>query len=205
MARATTAARGRRRQARGEARESILAAADEFLRERPFRELTIDELMKRAGLSRTLFYRHFDDLSQLVTQLLWTVAAPLRDSNDTTIDSGAGPDSMREGLHTTVEWFAENGPLLAAVADAVGYDEQIERVYEIALANWFERMRVSLQQAAAGGHISPVDPALAEALVGLNERYLLRKLGRIPQEDPVVVEETLWAIWNRFLYGPDGA
>ena len=62
-----------------------------------------------------------------------------------------------------------------------------------------------MQQAAAGGHISPVDPALAEALTCLNERYLLRKLGRIPQEDPVVVEETLWAIWNRFLYGPDGA
>jgi AcrR family transcriptional regulator len=203
MARATTAARGRRRQARGEARESILAAADEFLRERPFRELTIDELMKRAGLSRTLFYRHFDDLSQLVMQLLWTAAAPLRDSNDETLASGAGPDALREGLHRTTLWFAENGPLLQAVADAVGYDEQIEQVYEVALNNWFERMRQSLQQAAAGGHIVPVDPALAEVLVGLNERYLLRKLGRFPQEDPQVVEDTLWAVWHRFLYGPD--
>jgi AcrR family transcriptional regulator len=203
MARATTAARGRRRQARGEARESILAAADEFLREHPFRELTIDELMKRAGLSRTLFYRHFDDLAQLLTQLLWNVATPLRDSNDLTLAAGAGPDALREGLHRTVEWFAENGPLLAAVADAVGYDDQIERVYEMALANWFERMRVSLQQAAAGGHIVPVDPELSEVLTCLNERYLLRKLGRVPQEDPVKVEATLWAVWSRFLYGPD--
>jgi AcrR family transcriptional regulator len=205
MARGTTPARGRRREARGQVRESILAAADEFLRERPFRELTIDELMKRAGLSRTLFYRHFDDLGHLLTELLWSVGGDLRQSSDLMVESGADADAIRSGLTRLVEWFARNGPLIAAVVDATSYDEEIERIYDEVLARWVERTRVALEQAAAGGHIVPVDRSAAEALVCLNERYLLRKLGHVPQADPAEVEATLWSVWSRYMYGPDRA
>ncbi len=202
--RTTTATRGRRRQAREEARASILAAADELLRERPFRELTIDELMKRAGLSRTIFYRHFDDLGQLVMQLLWAAGAPLRESNDRTYEAAAELPVLRQGLDTLVDWFAENGPLLAAVADAATYDEEIERIYEEILQRWYDRFRTTMAEAAAAGRIVPIADGEAEALVSLNERYLLRKLGRVPQADPEEVRATLWSVWSRYLFGPDG-
>jgi len=45
-----------------------------------------------------------------------------------------------------------------------------------------------------------MDPdSVAEALNVMNERYLLRTLGREPQEDPQVVIETISLIWIRTL------
>ena len=163
MPKATTAARGKRRQAREEARGAILEAADAFLREQQFRELTIDELMRRAGLSRTIFYRHFDDLGALITQLLWNVAADLRASNDATVEAHGEREAIREGLNNTVDWFSRNGPLLAAVADAATYDADIEDIYDQVLDRWTERMAKTLDEAAAAGHITPVDSADVEA------------------------------------------
>jgi AcrR family transcriptional regulator len=68
-ARARRAAARTRREA---ARERIVAAAERLLRDRPYRELSVEEVMAEAGLSRTIFYRHFDGLPELVLSLFDT-------------------------------------------------------------------------------------------------------------------------------------
>ena len=64
------AQRARQREQRERTRRQILAAADQFLRERPYRELSVEVVMAQTGLTRTAFYRHFDDVTDLVLQLL---------------------------------------------------------------------------------------------------------------------------------------
>lgn len=49
----------RRRRSPDEAEREILAAARGFLERHPFRELTIDAVMERTGLSRPAFYVYF--------------------------------------------------------------------------------------------------------------------------------------------------
>ena len=61
----TAAQRARHRDQRETTRRDILAAADRFLRERPYRELSIEVVMEGTGLTRTAFYRHFDDMADL--------------------------------------------------------------------------------------------------------------------------------------------
>ena len=51
----------RRRRSPEVAEREIIAAAHGLLRERPFRELTVDEVMRRTELSRPSFYVHFRD------------------------------------------------------------------------------------------------------------------------------------------------
>jgi AcrR family transcriptional regulator len=51
----------RRRRRREDSEQEILEAAERLLRERPFRELTVDDLMAATSQSRTAFYRHFTD------------------------------------------------------------------------------------------------------------------------------------------------
>src|ERR1700761_3244173 len=69
--------RPRRREQREQTRQEILAAADRLLRERPYRELTVDLVMAQTGATRTAFYRHFDDVPDLVLRLLGSVGREL--------------------------------------------------------------------------------------------------------------------------------
>ena len=54
------------RLSREQSRERIVAAATELVRKRSYAELSVDEVMREAGLGRTIFYRHFDDLGDLL-------------------------------------------------------------------------------------------------------------------------------------------
>src|SRR5208337_1654627 len=60
----------RRRRRKPEAAETeILNAGENFLREFPFRDMTVDAVMSRTGLSRSSFYEYFRDRNHLVIKL----------------------------------------------------------------------------------------------------------------------------------------
>ena len=59
----------RRRRTPQIAEGEIIAAAEAFLRERPFREMTVDEVMRRTDLSRPSFYVYFTDRHQVRMRL----------------------------------------------------------------------------------------------------------------------------------------
>src|SRR5262249_57527741 len=56
----------RARLSREETRARIVAAATELVRELSYAELSVGAVMERAGLERTIFYRHADDLLALL-------------------------------------------------------------------------------------------------------------------------------------------
>src|SRR5947209_18712951 len=73
----TPAQRLRRREQRETTRREILAAAERFLRENPHRELSVEAVMAQTGLTRTAFYRHFDDGTALILRLLADIGKEL--------------------------------------------------------------------------------------------------------------------------------
>src|SRR5919106_4019692 len=90
-------ARGRRRRRTPEeAEREIIAAAGALLRERPFRELTVDELMRRTELSRPSFYVYFRDRHQLVLRVVEHLGGELFTMSERWLrGSGNGPDLAR--------------------------------------------------------------------------------------------------------------
>ena len=62
---------------RAEARDRIVSATERLLAHDDFRDVTVDDVMVEAGLSRTVFYRHFDGLPQVVLALLAKIEADL--------------------------------------------------------------------------------------------------------------------------------
>jgi AcrR family transcriptional regulator len=196
------ATRTRRRQRREESRGQILAAADAVLRRLPYRELTIDEVMRGTGFSRTVFYRHFADLPDLVLQLMQSIGAPLLEYSERMASAPGDPDEVRAGLAAIVDFWAEQGPLIWAVSHAAGHDEEIEALYDGFVERFIVLTAQGLQRALDGGSIKPLDPRpTAEALTAMNERYLLRTFGREPFGDREAALDTLWTIWQRTLYG----
>src|SRR5918997_4895746 len=66
MATQTAGSRTRARLTREQSRRRIVDAATELVRRNAYAELSVDAVMREAGLGRTIFYRHFDDLGDLL-------------------------------------------------------------------------------------------------------------------------------------------
>ena len=203
----------RRRRKPEEAERVILAAGRAFLEEHPFREMTVEGIMVRTGLSRPAFYAYFEDRYDLVTRLLEGVGGLLFALDWRWLSGTAeGNDARKvlvDALRAGSETFVEYGPVLRAISDAAGYDARVEEVYRGGLIQRLVAAvaaRIS-RDIEAGVTPDELDPEqTARALVLMTERYLLDAFGR-PERRPSrreteAILDTVEEVWVRTLYGP---
>ena len=193
----------RRRRTPEVAEREIIAAAEALLRERPFRELTVDEVMRRTDLSRPSFYVYFRDRHHLVLRVVEHLGAELFAMSDRWLrGTGDGPDLARRALEGIVGVYAEHGPVMRALADAAADDPGVEQAYRAIVQGFVDATARHIDAEIAAGRILPLDPAeTASALVWMMERYLNLSFGSEPAADRAAVAETLTTIWTRVLYG----
>jgi TetR/AcrR family transcriptional regulator, ethionamide resistance regulator len=205
----------RRRRRPEEAERAILAAARSFLEEHPFREMTVEGVMVRTGLSRPAFYAYFRDRYDLVTRLLEGIGGLLFavDWRWLSGDAGAGREAASEvladALHRGYETFVQYGPVLRAISDAAVQDPRVEEVYRYGLIERLTKAVAARVSRDVEAGISPADldpEETARALVLMTERYLLDAFGRpADRPSPEGTEMILGAleqVWIRTLYGP---
>ena len=193
----------RRRRTPEVAEREIISAAESFLRERPFRELTVDEVMRRTDLSRPSFYVYFRDRHHLVLRVVEHLGAELFTMSDRWLKgTGEGPELARAALDGIVAVYVEHGPVMRALADAAVDDPGVERAYTALVQSFIDATARHIEEEIAAGRILPLDAReTAKALVWMNERYLTLSLGREPTADRAVVVRTIHTIWSRVLYG----
>jgi TetR/AcrR family transcriptional regulator, ethionamide resistance regulator len=184
---ATARRRENARLRREEAREQIMAAAERLLLERPYRDITVDQVMAEAGLSRTVFYRHFDGLPDVLLALLRTIEAELFAPM---LAPARDPEAwLRELLAGGVETFARYGPFMRALDHAAGQDAEIEAAYCAVVDRFVEQTAATI---GPGEHAYEI----ARALNLMNGHYLIETLGKDPDFDRELALETLLTIWG---------
>jgi AcrR family transcriptional regulator len=193
----------RRRRSPEVAEREILAAAEELLRERPFRDLTVDEVMRRTELSRPSFYVHFRDRHHLVLRVVERFGAEMWDVSECWFEgTEEGGLRIRDALAGVVAVFERHGPVLHALADAATVDPEVELAYNALMQTFIDATAKHIEAEIDAGRILPLDAReTARALCLMNDRYLLAVLGHTPTAAPDTVIETLATIWTRTLYG----
>jgi TetR/AcrR family transcriptional regulator, ethionamide resistance regulator len=203
----------RRRRKPEEAERVILAAGRAFLEEHPFREMTVEGVMVRTGLSRPAFYAYFKDRYDLVTRLLEGVGGLLFALDWRWLSGTADGNDVRkvlvDALRAGSETFVEYGSVLRAISDAAGYDARVEEVYRGGLiqrlvAAVAARISRDIEAGVTSDELNPEQTA--RALVLMTERYLLDAFGR-PERRPSrreteAILDTVEEVWVRTLYGP---
>ena len=201
----SSATGGRRRRRSPEvAEQEIIAAAEELLRERPFRELTVDEVMRRTDLSRPSFYVYFRDRHHLVLKVVERLTAESSAMADIWFEAegASGAEVIREATQGVVEVFARHGAVLQALADAAADDPEVEAAHNSALNYFIDMIAARIERGIAAGTMLPCDAQeTARALAIMNDRYMTAVLGREPLVHPDVVVDTICTIWTRTLYG----
>ena len=146
---------GRRRRRTPEAAErEIVEAAEALLREKPFRELTVDDLMRRTGLSRPSFYVYFRDRHDLVLKVVEHIGGELFAMSERWYaGTGDGPALVREAIEGVVGVFAEHGPVLRALADAASEDARVEAAYVAILDRFVDATARHIDKEIAAGRV----------------------------------------------------
>jgi TetR/AcrR family transcriptional regulator, ethionamide resistance regulator len=186
------------RLAREQSRRRIIDAATALLRERPYAKLSVGEIMERADIGRTIFYRHFDDLGELLLRVGREAIDELYEAQlalaSIRVDYDA--QAVREALALPVAVYHRHGPVLRGATEAAASDEllagrqeELRRRFDGLVADALRRV-----EAEAGVQFANVDET-ARALNLLSHSYLLDAFGREPRISPEVAAGTLSEIW----------
>ena len=192
----------RRRRTPEAAQREIVEAAEVLLRERPFRELTVDEVMRRTGLSRPSFYVYFKDRHELILRVVGHLEQELlMVSNRWYENIGGGPEILREAQEGLVSVYGKHSAVLRALADAATDDPDVEEAYGQLIQRFVDVTAEHIHAETQTGHVRGLDARqTAIAMVWMTERYLYHSFAPSRRVSQQTIIDTLSTIWSRALY-----
>jgi AcrR family transcriptional regulator len=135
-----------------DAREKMLAAAQEIVRERGLDAFTVDAVAAGSGVAKTTIYRHFPSSDELLLAALSETVDPIPD-----VDTGNTADDLAELMHRYVDMATRPGlhQLFTAVMQRAANDEDFGRLQQGLIAERKLPMRRAIQRGMAAGVIDP--------------------------------------------------
>lgn len=197
----------RRRRTKDEAEAEILAAAERFLEQRSWHDLTVEGVMELTTMTRMAFYHYFDDRRALFLALMQRVGEDLTQMTSRWFEGhGALYDDALATLTGTAEVYCRHGRLIRASTEAAAEDTAIREVREAIILAFIDRTETWLEHGLSTGDLPPLaDQAtprgVAEALVSMGDAYMQRCYGWDGERYPIeAVAGTLLQIWVGALY-----
>jgi len=129
--------------------QEILAAAEQLLRERPFRDITVENVMSRTGLKRPAFYVQFRDRHDLALRVVEQIGAELFEMTDRWLQG----DDFRAALEGLASVYQRLGPVMRALADAAGADSRVEGAYRFLVEQFIAATAQHIRAEQARGRI----------------------------------------------------
>jgi AcrR family transcriptional regulator len=190
----------------------ILDALEQLLDRTPLKDLSVELIAEKAGITRTRFYHYFNSKYEAYAALLQRVT-------DEVLAVYALPGSWmhrsqqarpREALAATVRGVSEvwlsHGAVMREGADLWNTVPEARDLWHLMVGELVRRMTRAIERERARG-MAPAGPdagKLAYALIWQGERLLFLLLadapGALTADD--LVEVTLTA-WMRAIYGAD--
>ena len=163
----------------------------------------MNELMSTTSISRSAFYRYFDDvhglmgalLSRLESEILAGVSPWLSDEGDPVA-------LLHESLAAEVQICYRYGPFIKAISDAAGTSEQLEDEWNCFLDRFDEAVSERVVADQELGLIEVFDPRqVATALNRVNASLYIREFGQRPRSRSEPVLDAIARVWISTLYG----
>jgi TetR/AcrR family transcriptional regulator, ethionamide resistance regulator len=192
-----------RRRTREEIQAAVRTALVELLAERPFKDVTIDELARRADLSRTAFYFYYPDKNEVLKEAAVTAAAEIYAEADRWWHGSGPPEQLiREALEGIANVYCDHGDMLRAAVEVTTYDTEFRAFYRALIRRFVDATAEHLRRELDAGRARRLDADLvAESLVWMAERcaYTFFLIEGRPVDEAI---KPLTAIWVHAVY-PD--
>jgi TetR/AcrR family transcriptional regulator, ethionamide resistance regulator len=177
--------------------QAILRATEALLEVRSFRDISVEQVMSAAGLSRTAFYRYFPDLESVVTRLMGTLVDELGEASRQWLFSEHPQTQLRDSLLHFAAVYRDHGRLMQAFYDAAGGGPDLRQQWGGTLGELVEPVERYIELLGRSGRVEVAHPTeTVRALSVLTDRYLLDVYwsdDQVPIERPAAVLEQIWA------------
>jgi AcrR family transcriptional regulator len=188
-----------------QAEREILDAAEALLSERPFREVNVDELMARTGMTRSSFYHYFRSVDDVAVALMRRVQGEMMAAAAPWLEAAEDTDPVvaaEHGIRASVEIFARHGTVLSAIHEASFHSEKVQQVWRHGiLEDWIQAIAAQLRKQRARGLTRVDQPEeIARALLLMNTSVFVERLGKRPPDPIEEVAEILALIWIGAIY-----
>lgn len=186
-----------------EVRETVRDAMLELIEQAPYNDLTVDEIARAAGLSRSAFYFYFRDKQDLLVAAAATLTDDLyREAERWWLGEGEPRERVRAAVGGVVSIMDRHAGLFRVATEVSTYDAAVGSFWRAVIGRFVEATAEHLRREQGEGRIrASLDPdATAEALVWGVERSLYVFLGGERRRPPEELVDTLTAIWLGALY-----
>ena len=183
--------RSSRATSRAERREELshrlLAAVGRGLDEASYTELSVDRLVREAGVSRSAFYLHFEDKSDLLRSLYGGVVDELLAAAETwwSLPPEATRPEIYEGFRILLDAYRPHWQIMRAVNEVASYDPEVGAEFEALMGRAVGEVSGHIRTGQAAGAIrADLDAdAVASCLTWMTERVLMQVLGSADAHD----------------------
>ncbi|WP_431238315.1 TetR/AcrR family transcriptional regulator [Mycolicibacterium aichiense] len=190
----------------GDDREAaILRTLEEMLTERPFAEISVDELAKGAGLSRPTFYFYFASKDAVLVRLFTrAITASGPDQQQSADVSGQPQQAWRDGIYAFFDSLRPNRAVVLAGLGVMATNTELREVWASFMTGWIDYTAALITRERERGAAPDTIPArdLATALNLMNERVVVAAQGT---QQPTLAEdaalESVVHIWITSIYG----
>jgi AcrR family transcriptional regulator len=198
------------RQGRRARRESVrLALRDallELVEQTAFKDISVDDLARAAGITRSGFYVYFSDKHDLlVAAAAETAEALYREADRWWHGSGEPEERLTEALSGMAALYERHAALLRVATEVSTYDEEVGAFWRGIVERFIDATATHLRAEQAAGRVPrALDPrATAESLVWMAERCCYVYLAGEERRASELVR-TLGATWAAVLYPAPG-
>ena len=170
--------------------DALLTATIALLEEgSAFADLGIEQIVKRAGLSRPTFYTYFRDKRDLVLRLGAALESDLIAVTDPWFSGDQIP--AHDTLTAVLDVFARHRSALRAITEAATYDPDVASFWQRFHDRFIPEAR---KRITAGNPELAADAATARAyaLVYMTERTLIEHTNRPAMADSPLIDQLTW-------------
>jgi TetR/AcrR family transcriptional regulator, ethionamide resistance regulator len=191
----------------GDDREAaILATAERLLDERPFSDISVDDLARGAGISRPTFYFYFPSKDAVLFALFERVITEADSAFERHAENPPTDryEAWRSGINVFFETFVQHKGVTRAAHEVRASNPAVRELLATFMTKWIDSTAATIEAERAAGTAPTTLPAhdLATALNLMNERALFASFA---EEQPSIAKgqvlDTLVHIWVTSIYG----
>jgi AcrR family transcriptional regulator len=193
---ATLSRRARTAESRKANEDALLGATIGLLEDgTAYADLSIDQIVRAAGLSRPTFYAYFEDKRALVLRLGEDLERDLMETAGPWLEFAEQP--AREVVAGVLDVFRRHRAVVGAITEAATYDPDVREFWHA----FHERFRPGAERRVADGEPKLAKDAVAArafALIWMTERALTEHVAEPTVDEEALVDQLTW-MWQRAI------